>query len=189
MVAEKLFIDAQQLLEDSFELAQQVMNDGFEPDLIIGVWRGGAPIAIALQELFAYNGIFANHYPVRISSYVGIEKQGSELVIGEMFDLADSLAKAERILIVDDVFESGRTIQELVGKIEGMLGEKQTKALRVATVFAKPKRRVSKIKPDYFIRTTEKWLVFPHELVGLTTEEIRANKPSNILSAKPDPDY
>ena len=184
MVAEKLFIDAQQLLEDSFELAQQVMNDGFEPDLIIGVWRGGAPIAIALQELFAYNGIFANHYPVRISSYVGIEKQGSELVIGEMLDLADSLAKAERILI-----ESGRTIQELVGKIEGMLGEKQTKALRVATVFAKPKRRVSKIKPDYFIRTTEKWLVFPHELVGLTTEEIRANKPSNILSAKPDPDY
>ena len=75
-MAEKLFIDAQQLLEDSFELAQQVMNDGFEPDLIIGVWRGGAPIAIALQELFAYNGIFADHYPVRISSYVGIEKQG-----------------------------------------------------------------------------------------------------------------
>ena len=48
-MAEKLFIDAQQLLEGSFELGRKVIKDGFEPDLIIGVWRGGAPIAIALQ--------------------------------------------------------------------------------------------------------------------------------------------
>ena len=78
-MAEKLFVNAQQLLEDSFRLGHKVLSDGFHPDLIIGVWLGGAPIAIALQELFAYKDILVNHYPVRISSYVGIEKQGDEI--------------------------------------------------------------------------------------------------------------
>ncbi|SVD45818.1 uncharacterized protein METZ01_LOCUS398672, partial [marine metagenome] len=117
-VAEKLFVNAQQLLEYSFRLGQKVLSDGFQPDLIIGVWRGGAPIAIALQELFAYNGILVNHYPVKISSYVGIEKQGDEIEIGGMRELLSIVASAKSILIVDDVFETGRTIQELIDKIE-----------------------------------------------------------------------
>ena len=91
-MAEKLFVNAQQLLEDSFRLGHKVLSDGFHPDLIIGVWRGGAPIAIALQELFAYKDILVNHYPVRISSYVGIEKQGDEIEIGGMRDLPYFLA-------------------------------------------------------------------------------------------------
>ena len=74
------------------------------------------------------------------------------------------------------MFETGRTIQELIDKIGSMLGEKTPEVVRVATIFAKPEKRISNIKPDYFIRTTKKWLVFPHELVGLTDEEIRENK-------------
>jgi len=175
-VAEKLFVNAQQLLEDSFRLGHNVLSDGFHPDLIIGVWRGGAPIAIALQELFAYKDILVNHYPVRISSYVGIEKQGDEIEIGGMRDLLSTVASAKSILIVDDVFETGRTIQGLIDKIDSMLGEKAPQVVRVATIFAKPEKRISNIKPDYFIHTTQNWLVFPHELVGLTEEEIRENK-------------
>ena len=175
-MAEKLFIDAQQLLEESFELGRKVIKDGFEPDLIIGVWRGGAPIAIALQEFLAYEGVLANHYPVKISSYVGIEKQGSQIVIGEMQGLAGVLGESQSILIVDDVFETGRTIEALVGKIKVMLGERVPTALKVATLFSKPDKRKSVVEPVFVLHTTEKWLVFPHELVGLTPDEIHTNK-------------
>ena len=48
---EKLFIKSNQLLEDSFKLALNVYESGFRPNYIVGVWRGGAPIGIAVQEL------------------------------------------------------------------------------------------------------------------------------------------
>ena len=48
----KLFIDSNQLLEDSFQLAWKVYKSGFRPNYIVGVWRGGAPVGIAVQELF-----------------------------------------------------------------------------------------------------------------------------------------
>lgn len=47
---EKKYISAQELLEDSFRLAAQVYEDGFRPQFIVGIWRGGAPIGIAVQE-------------------------------------------------------------------------------------------------------------------------------------------
>ena len=48
---EKLFIKSNQLLKDSFKLALNVYESGFRPNYIVGVWRGGAPIGIAVQEL------------------------------------------------------------------------------------------------------------------------------------------
>ncbi len=48
---DKHYISAQQLLDDSFALTMQVFESGFEPDYIVGVWRGGAPVGIAMQEL------------------------------------------------------------------------------------------------------------------------------------------
>ena len=48
---EKLFISSNQLLEDSFKLAWKVYESGFRPNYIVGVWRGGAPVGIAVQEL------------------------------------------------------------------------------------------------------------------------------------------
>ena len=51
---QKTFITAQSLLEDSFRLAAKVFEDGFRPQFIIGIWRGGAPIGIAVQEFFEF---------------------------------------------------------------------------------------------------------------------------------------
>ena len=48
---EKHFISAQDLLVDSFKLAEQIFDSGFQPHFIVGVWRGGAPVGIAVQEL------------------------------------------------------------------------------------------------------------------------------------------
>jgi len=54
---QKVFITAEELLRDSFKLAKLVHESDFEPDFIIGVWRGGAPVGIALQEYLDFVGV------------------------------------------------------------------------------------------------------------------------------------
>ena len=70
----KTFIQADQLLEDSFKLAWNVYESGFRPNYIVGVWRGGAPIGIAVQEFLSVLGIKSDHVAIRTSHYSGINK-------------------------------------------------------------------------------------------------------------------
>ena len=52
---EKIYISADDLLRDSFQLALQVIESGFRPNFIVAVWRGGTPVGIAVQELMAWD--------------------------------------------------------------------------------------------------------------------------------------
>ncbi|MFT6157430.1 MAG: hypoxanthine phosphoribosyltransferase, partial [Neolewinella sp.] len=65
---EKIFISAEELLLDSFKLAEKVYLSGFRPDFIIGVWRGGAPVGIAIQEYLDFIGVHSDHIAIRTSS-------------------------------------------------------------------------------------------------------------------------
>ena len=47
-MADKTFLTPQSLLDDSFRLGLKIMADGFHPDYIIGIWRGGTPVGIAV---------------------------------------------------------------------------------------------------------------------------------------------
>ena len=58
-----------------------------------------------------------------------------------------------------------------------MLVKKNTPEIRVATPYFKPAKNKTKRKPDYYLYETDKWLVFPHELEGLSMQEINDNKP------------
>ena len=69
---EKHFIQAKELLEDSFKLGWQVYESGYRPNYIIGVWRGGSPIGIAVQELLHVLGVTSDHIAIRTSYYTGI---------------------------------------------------------------------------------------------------------------------
>ncbi len=71
----KTFVTADSLLGDSFRLGLKIMEDGFRPDYIIGIWRGGTPVGIAVQELLNYHGHPSDHIAIRTSSYVGIGEQ------------------------------------------------------------------------------------------------------------------
>ena len=62
---EKLFIESNQLLRDSFKIALNVYESGFRPNYIVGVWRGGAPIGIAVQELLDVMGVKSDHIAIR----------------------------------------------------------------------------------------------------------------------------
>ena len=71
----KTFIQADQLLEDSFKLAWNIFESGFRPNYIVGVWRGGAPIGIAVQEFLEVLGVSSDHIAIRTSYYSGINKR------------------------------------------------------------------------------------------------------------------
>ena len=72
---QKTFISAQSLLQDSFALGLQVLKSGFRPSFLVGVWRGGAPIGITVQEVLEYHGVSCDHIAIRTSSYTGIDQQ------------------------------------------------------------------------------------------------------------------
>ena len=66
---EKTFVSAEDLLQDSFELALRIHESEFRPSFILGVWRGGAPVGIAVQEVLETLDCPTNHFAIRTSSY------------------------------------------------------------------------------------------------------------------------
>ncbi|MDN3651057.1 phosphoribosyltransferase family protein [Reinekea marina] len=175
-MTDKVFISSQELLQDSFRLAHKVLEDGFRPDFIIGIWRGGAPIGIAVQEYFDFKGIETDHIAVRTSSYYGIGKQSKEIKVHGLHYLIDHANADDSLLIVDDVFDSGRSVDALIKQIRQQSRLNTPKDIRVACPWYKPKNSQVDIVPDYYVQQSEEWLVFPHELSGLTPEELVEGK-------------
>jgi hypoxanthine phosphoribosyltransferase len=171
MTVEKTFITADQLLADSFRLARKILESDFRPTHIVGVWRGGAPIGIAVQEFLEFKGIKTDHIAIRTSSYHGIGDQSDVHVHGEAY-LVDTLNADDRLLIVDDTFDSGRSIDALLRVLRAKCRRNFPAEAKVATIYYKPTLNRSAIQPDYYLHETEDWLVFPHELCGLTEEEL-----------------
>ena len=176
-MAEKTYVSAQSLLDDSFRLGLKVMDDGFRPDYIIGIWRGGTPVGIAVQELLKYHGQPSDHIAIRTSSYSGIEKQNDEIRVHGLHYIIENVNAEDKLLIVDDVFDSGRSIQAVIDRINDLSRRNTPETIRIATVYFKPGKRKVDLIPNYFIHKTEDWLVFPHELEGLTRDEVASSKP------------
>jgi hypoxanthine phosphoribosyltransferase len=172
----KAFISAESLLRDSFELGMQIVRSGFKPSFVVALWRGGAPIGITVQEVLEYHGIQCDHIAIRTSSYHGIDQQKAVRVHALDY-LVSQLTFEDRLLIVDDVFDSGRSLEAVLRELEQRCKRNLPEHVRIGTVYYKPTRNVSSLKPDFFVQSTDRWLVFPHELQGLTREEILANKP------------
>ncbi len=176
-MAEKRFITAQELLEDSFHLGRLVLESGFRPDFIVGVWRGGTPVGIAVQELLEYSGVSSDHIAIRTSSYEGIEQRGKRIRIHGLGYIVQNANADHCLLIVDDVYDTGLSIQAIVDSLGARSRRNTPHDIRVATVFFKPGNNRTKRRPDYFVHETDKWLVFPHELNGLEPDEIARHKP------------
>ena len=174
---DKYFISADSLLRDSIELGLRVVRSGFNPTFLVGIWRGGAPIGIAVQEILEYNGIECDHVSIRTSSYTGIDQQNRTVRVHAIDYLVSSLNAEDHLLLIDDVFDSGRSLEAVIAELRRRCRRNTPEQIRVATVYYKPARNRSNLTPDFYVRATDQWLVFPHEVDGLTREEILANKP------------
>ncbi|MCC6914978.1 MAG: hypothetical protein IT566_14860 [Rhodospirillaceae bacterium] len=174
---EKIYISGNDLLRDSMALAMQVLRSGFRPTHIVGVWRGGAPVGIAVQEVLEYHGLDTDHIAIRTSSYYGIDQQAALVKVYALDYLVDTLRPENSVLIVDDVFDTGRSIEAILAELAKRCRNNLAKDIKVATAYFKPLRNKTRLKPDFYVHETDKWLIFPHEIKGLTREEILANKP------------
>ena len=173
---EKLFVSSEELLEASYQLAWQVYESDFRPDYIVGIWRGGAPIGIAVQEFFDLMGVESDHIAIRTSSYVGIGKREKTVRVYGLNYVIRQVESDNSLLMIDDVFDTGLSIQKVIGDVESAC-KKNTPKIRVAVPYYKPQNNLTERVPDYFLHETDKWIIFPHELKGLSLEEIKSNKP------------
>lgn len=168
---DKIYLDSNGLTRDSFALARKIYDDGFRPDVIIGLWRGGTPVAVAVQEFLHCLGVDCYHTALKTQAYTGIGEH-KHPVIENMGAVMDHLKTAARVLVVDDIFDSGDTVAAVREAFAPFVRD-----LRFATLYYKPARSRWPFKPDYYLRETDAWLVFPHELVGLSPEEVERKDP------------
>lgn len=173
---DKVYISANELLRDSFRLAEKIFLSGFRPDFIIGVWRGGAPVGIAIQEYLDCVGVPTDHIAIRTSSYTGINQQEKQVRVHGLHYIIENVNAEDDVLLVDDVFDSGRSIRAILDELNNRTRRNMPVNLKVATPWYKPDKNMTDIVPDYFLHETDDWLVFPHELKGLTPDEIASAK-------------
>jgi uncharacterized protein len=176
-MSEKKFINAQGLLEDSIQMGIQIIESGFRPNFIVGIWRGGTPVGIAVQELLDYFGVHTDHIAIRTSSYSGINQREDAIHVHGLGYVARKANAEDSMLIVDDVYDTGLSVQAVLNTLRKRMRKNAPQDIRIATVYYKPGNNKTGKAPDYYLHETDQWLVFPHELTGLTTEEIAQHKP------------
>ena len=174
---EKIFVKAEELLRDSFELGLQIFESGYRPSFIVGVWRGGTPVGIAVQEVLDLLGYQTDHFSIRTSSYDGMDKQSKEVKVFGLQHLAETIKAEDNLLIIDDIFDSGRSVEAIIKTLGEICEGNMPRDIRVATVYYKPTRNATPRVPDFYLHETDKWTVFPHEMDGLSLDEIRKTKP------------
>ncbi len=176
-MVEKTYIGAQELLEDSMQLGLNIYKSGFKPNFIIAIWRGGTPVGIAVQELLDYFGIKTDHISIRTSSYEGIGQRSRNIRVHGLDYIIKNINAEDKLLIIDDVFDTGLSIDAVIKHIRTHARKNTPLDIKVATPYYKPKNNKTNFAPEYYIQETDQWLIFPHELDGLSKEEIKKNKP------------
>lgn len=179
----KQFVTEAQLLQDAYRLGVQIAQSDFTPTFIVGLWRGGSVVGIAVQECLQYLGINTDHIAIR-TSYRGmasyqqmVDNPETEIRIHGTQYLLETLNHDDGLLIVDDVFSSGLTSSAVVRRLTQRLKNNMPRDVRIATPWYKPEHNRTTIKPDFFLHTTNDWLVMPYELSGLSRDEIASHKP------------
>ena len=178
---EKTFVAANDLLLDSFKLAVKIRDAGFRPDFLVGLWRGGSAVGIAVQEGLEYFGIDTDHIAVR-TSYTGlagytqmVDKADSIRVHGLDY-LLDRVCAEHSMLIVDDVYSTGSSVKAVIDQLSAKARRNLPHDIRIATVWYRPGPKTVR-PPDYYIHETGNWLILPYELSGMDIDELRQHKP------------
>ena len=180
---DKIFVTEEELLLDAYRLGVRVFTSGFRPSFIVGLWRGGSSVGIAVQECLQYLGVATDHISLR-TSYRGmqryhrmVEQPSSEIRVHGTQYLLESLNADDGLLIVDDVYSTGLNVQAVIDRLKRRTRRNMPHDVRIAVPWYKPARNRTGRVPDFHLHETDRWLVLPYELNGLSLEEIRANKP------------
>ena len=129
-------------------LAEKVRANGKKYDLVIGIARGGIPVAMVVSDHLNVKIDFVN-----VKSYNDIGKRTSPRILST---LTEGVAGKD-ILLVDDLVDQGDTMAFMKRYLDGQ----KPRTLETAVMFKKP---WSRVEPDYYLESVSEWVVFPFEL-------------------------
>jgi uncharacterized protein len=130
------------------ELAQTIVDSGFQPDIVLAIARGGLTVAGALAYALAVKNCFA----MNVEFYTNVdERLDVPVVLPPTLDVVD--LRGMRVLIADDVADTGKTLELVQREVAGHVAE-----ARSAVLYCKPR---SMIVPEYVWATTSRWINFP----------------------------
>lgn len=138
-------------------LARSITRE-FNPDVIVGIARGGLVPAVRLSHLLGDCLMRVIH----VKYYKNVDKRTEK---PEIF-WADVGKLEGKVLVVDDVADTGNTLKVVIDHLE----EKVEGEIKIATLVWKPK---SSIKPDFYVFVTDRWVIFPWEEAPV---ELKAGK-------------
>ena len=130
-------------------LYEQIERSEFKPDIIVGIARGGWIPARLLSDFFT-NSFTAN---IKIEFYGAIGEKKKEPKITQEIGVD---VKGKKVLLVDDVADTGESLKVAIEYVRS----KRAAEIKTATIFYKPH---SIVKPDYFVRVTDAWVVYAWE--------------------------
>ena len=133
---DKHYLSADEYLRDSWRLAADVRKSGWKPDILIALWRGGAAVGVSLHEYFKVSGWDVRHIPLKCASYSGIGENAGEVVFTLGEEIFGMLRPGDKVLVVDDVFDTGKTAKAVNERVAKTGAE-----MRLACVYWKPEKR------------------------------------------------
>jgi hypothetical protein len=129
-------------------LATSIYDDGYRPDMILAIARGGMLVAAALGYALGVK----NTFTMNVEFYTGIDSRlEMPMILPPVPDLVDF--HETRVLIADDVADTGATLALVKEFCEGKVAE-----VRCAVLYEKPR---SEVKCEYVWRRTDRWITFP----------------------------
>lgn len=153
------------------DLAKEIKSSGYSPEVIVGVSRGGWPPARVMSDLLE-NPNLAN-MKVEFYKNIGVTARRPKIT-----QPVTSEVVGKRVLVVDDVADSGHSLRVASKHLQ----DKGAGEIKVCTLYLKPK---SIFKPDYYARTTSKWVIFPWErleAINLIKRNLRSKgKTPNVI--------
>lgn len=183
----KRFVDESSHLLDGYHLGTKVYASGFRPSFIVGLWRGGSTVGMVVQECLATLGVETDHIALRTSyegrrEYETTAKLKRKIRVHGKQYLLETMNRDDRLLIVDDVYSSGRHTQAVVDSLRQGLKRNMPQDVRIASIWVRQSEQdqeqdADASVPDYFLHTTDDWVVLPFEVQGLNRDEIAQHKP------------
>jgi len=175
------FVAADDLLRDSFQLAANIYEAGFEPDFLVGLWRGGSAVGIAVQEGLDFFGTKTDHIAIRTSytgapGYSQMVSKGDSIRVHGLQYLLENLSAHHSLLIIDDVYSTGSSVNAVIKQLARKTRRNLPNDIRIGTVWYRPTEKTLRT-PEYFVHKTQEWLVLPYELSGFSVDELRQNRP------------
>lgn len=180
-----LHVGAEELFLDSLALGAKIYASGFRPKHAISIWRGGTPVGLGVDTFFKMRGLHINHTTIATASYSGIDSREKEVTIKGLEHVIEAICREDKLLIIDDVYESGNTIQRIIEVLRDEARANCPTEILVATIHYKPGLsrhehrliHLRQIEPDL-------WVDYPHELADL----VRPEDPSDEWIAAKDPE-